>query len=125
MPGDGVTLGVFPNGDFSGLSVFEAPLASVPAHPIGSDAARSAALRWASDHGITAMKGFAMLPPVLRWEHPNGFADPLRGDAPDPTARLAYAVTMRYLPIGSDSPTEVELYVDAADGSIVGGAATA
>jgi len=125
VPGDGVTLGVFPNGEFSGLSVFESPLARAPAQPIDADRARGVALGWAADHGITAMKDLSVQAPVLQWRHPNNFADPTRSDAPDSVARLVYVVGFRYLPVGAAEPTQVDLYVDAGDGSIQGGAAAA
>ncbi len=45
--------------------------------------------------------------------------------SPEPLLHLVYAVTFRYVPQGEESPHLLVLYVDAADGSLIGGAETA
>ena len=63
--------------------------------------------------------------PRIEWRQANDFVEPVRPDAPEPTLRLVYAVRFSYVPKGEESPMLVDLFVDAGDGSIIGGASTA
>lgn len=124
-PGDGTFLNVFPGGQFAGLSRFETPLRQAPAHPVNPAEARKAALAWAVERNVAALKDFRVERPVLEWRAANAFLTPGGSDAPEPELRLVYRVRLEYQIAGETSPQPLDLYVDAGDGSVVGGAATA
>ncbi len=124
-PGDGTFVDVLPGGEFAALSIVETPAASAPAKPITAARAREAAMTWAAARGLTSFQGFSVAPPALEWRQANDFVEPAKPDSPEPLLRLVYAVAFSYVPRGEESPRLLVLYVDASNGTLIGGAETA
>ncbi len=124
-PGDGTFLNVFPGGQLASFSRFETPLRAVSLHTITPAEARKAALAWAVERDIASLKGFRMEHPVLEWRAANDYLTPGGSDAPEAELRLVYRVRLSHDVAGETAPQLLDLYVDAGDGAIVGGAATA
>jgi hypothetical protein len=124
-PGDGTFVDVLPGGEFAALSIVETPAASAPAESITPARAREAAMTWAVARGLTSFQGFSVAPPALEWRQANDFVEPAKPDSPEPLLRLVYAVAFSYVPRGEESPRLLVLYVDASNGTLVGGAETA
>ena len=125
VPGDGTFVDVLPGGQLGAIAVVETPAAEAPAAPITPARAREIALEWASAHGLPSFADFSASRPILEWRQANDFIEAAKPDSPEPLLRLVFAVTFSYLPQGQESPHLLVLYVDAADGSLIGGAETA
>ena len=82
-------------------------------------------MTWATSRGFTSFQDFSVAPPSFEWRQANDFVEPAKPDSPEPLLRLVYAVTFSYVPRGEESPRMLVLYVDAADGTLIGGAETA
>ena len=124
-PGDGMFVDVLPGGQFAALAVVETPAATRPPAPISPDRAQEAAMAWATAHGLPSFPRFAVRAPFLEWRQANDFVDPAKPDSPEPLLRLVYSVSFSYLPQGEESPHLLVLYVDAGNGTLIGGAETA
>jgi hypothetical protein len=120
-PGYGVTVGVYPGGQFGGLSAPPLKTAPRPARLIDATRATAIALQWAIDNGMFKRSRFRMDRPQLEWRQPNNYWDPTKPDAPDPVLRLSYHVQLSY-DIGDPHPQIVHLIIDAGDGTIIAGA---
>jgi hypothetical protein len=120
-PGFETTIGVYPGGQFGGLSAPPLTTAPRPTRLIAPSRATSIALQWAIDNGMFKRSRFRMQPPTLEWRQPNNYWDPTKPDAPSPVLRLSYHVVLSY-DIGDPHPQLVHLVIDAGDGTIIAGA---
>jgi hypothetical protein len=122
VPGDGLRVQLWTDGSFHGLAVSEHSLAPVPAAtiPAGQATATATALldRWiaARDRADARLVGSA-----LAWVAPNDTFEPARPDAPAEIRRLAWVVTVRSTGMLAGSLRGLELWIDAGDGSLLGG----
>ena len=124
-PGDGTFVNVFPGGQLASLSRFETPLRPAPGRTITPGDARRSALEWAVGRGVAPLKEFRVEPPALEWRAANDYLTPGGSDAPEAELRLVYRVRLSYTISGDTEPQVLDLYVDAGDGTVVGGAASA
>jgi hypothetical protein len=125
VPGDGLFVNVTSGGEFVGMSRWETPHAAAPANRIAPARAREIAMGWATQRDLPSFQGFRAERPRLEWRQANDFVEPAKPDAPEPLLRLVYAIRFSYVPRGEETPMLVDLFVDAGDGSIIGGATTA
>lgn len=118
--GDGVRVSLWKDGSFHGIVNWEHELAPRPTTPIDAARAREiAAARFAERFGRA--DAVAIRSVQLAWVRPNDLWDPARPDAPAAQARLAWLV--RGTPT---DPTvtvfrQIECWLDAGDGSVIGG----
>ncbi len=118
--GDGVRVSLWKDGTFHAIVRWEHPLAPRPTTTIGADAARQlAAERFAERFG---RRGAVTIESTrLAWVRPNDLWDPSLPDAPLPTARLAWVVGGKPSGNLAGSFRQVEVWLDAGDGSVIGG----
>jgi hypothetical protein len=119
--GDGSTVTLFGDGTFHAAAHRERPLAAAPASTLTAAAAeRIATKRLAGLLGAAA--GQAQLERArLARVAPNDTFDADRPDAPDAVLRLAWVVEVRTVAPLADRLRALELYLDAGDGTLLGG----
>ncbi|HWP64112.1 MAG TPA: hypothetical protein VNO86_11645 [Candidatus Binatia bacterium] len=118
--GDGVRVSLWKDGSFHAIVHWEHDLAPRPATIIDAARAREiAAARFAERFG--RRDAIAIRSASLAWVRPNDLWDPARPDAPTPEARLAWLVSGVPGDPDAVTPRQIELWLDAADGSVIGG----
>jgi hypothetical protein len=126
VPADGGTdIWLFPGGQVKAIAISEPPAAAPPAVTIAPEAATDAVRGYIQANGIDRFAGLALDEPEMRWLAGNDFVTTDMPDAAESTLRLAWVVAFRYEVPGWREPHEVELYVDAGSGELIGGAETA
>jgi len=122
VPGDGLRLQLWPDGSFHGLTRSEHPLAARPASTIPVVAAEAAVASrldgWLSP---TARRDVRITGASLAWVAPNDTFEPARPDAPAEVRRLAWIVNVRSAGAFAATLRGLEVWIDAGDGSLLGG----
>ena len=122
VPGDGLRIQLWPDGSVHGLARSERVLAPRPAVLLDEARARSivedrldAWFHGASrrDIGVTGL--------ALAWVPPNDTFAPAAPDAPAAVLRLAWVARVTTSGTLTESLRALEVYVDAGDGSVLGG----
>jgi hypothetical protein len=122
VPGDGLRIQLWPDGSVHGLSRSERALAVRPASLLDEARARSIVDgrldAWFSGQarGQVALTGVA-----LAWVPPNDTFAASAPDAPSAVLRLAWVARVATSGALSENLRAIEIYVDAGDGSILGG----
>jgi len=119
--GDGVRVTLWPDGTFHGLARTERRVAAAPAQPIASGAAREAAEAWAAGRYGTAAVDLRVAAIERAWVAQNGAFAPNGLDAPAETLRLAWVVRFDASGRLAQRLRSIELWLDAGDGSVLGG----
>ncbi len=121
VPGDGSTVTLFADGTFHAAARRERRLAEAPAQRLAEAAAeRIGRERLASLLGPASGEA-RIVQSRLAWVAPNGTFDESAPDAPDPVLRLAWVVEVRTVAPLSERLRALELYLDAGDGTLLGG----
>ena len=122
VPGDGVRVTLWSDGSFHGLARQERPLAAIPTSPISDADARSAAeafiARRFAGSGSDALR---LVSAELAWLASNDTWDAGRPDAPEGTLRLGWIVRFEATGALAERLRLVQVWVNAADRSILGG----
>jgi hypothetical protein len=121
----GTSVWVFPGGQVKAIAVSEPAAEAAPDSTVDAAHASEAVRAYVVRHGIDRFRALAFDAPALRWVAGNDFVTIDKADAPEPTLRLAWVVRFRYDVPGWRLPHQVELYVDAGSGELIGGAETA
>jgi len=120
--GDGLRITVWPDGAFHGLTRTERPLAAMPDREIGAADARKAAATFVQAR-VAGSAGDLRVVAVERvWVAPNDAFGGARVDAPAPTLRLAWAVRLDATGALAERVRSIEVWLDAGDTSLLGGA---
>jgi hypothetical protein len=119
--GDGVRVLLWPDGSFHGLSVSERPLAAVPRHRIAASRAERLAERTVAQRYGASAKDLSVESTSLAWVAPNDAWNAAAPDAPAASLRLAWVVTLRADGHLADRLRGLQVWLDAGDGSVVGG----
>lgn len=119
--GDGVRVSLWADGTFHGLSRMERPLAAAPTPPIAAGAARKLAEDWAAGRFADSAGDLRVSAVERAWVAPNDAFSPTGLDAPADTLRLAWVVRFGARGALADRLRTVETWLDAADGSLLGG----
>jgi hypothetical protein len=120
--GDGVRVSLWSDGSFHGLTTSERPLAAAPPAPIGAAAARRAAEAWVVSRFDGAAPGaLQVVAAELAWIAPNDTWATELPDAPAETLRLAWIVRFEAHGTLAERIRLVEYWIDAGDGSLLGG----
>jgi hypothetical protein len=123
--GDRISVHVHRGGQLKAFRIFETPHASAPLFRVEPARATAAVQRWARSLRLERFAGFRMEAPVLAWVGANGFVEPARSQVGEPLLRLVYVVRLSYRPQGWSSDHLTEIYVDAGNGQLIGGAESA
>jgi hypothetical protein len=119
--GDGVRVLLWPDGSFHGLGVSERPLAAAPRHRIAASRAERLAERRAAARYGSGAKDLSVESTSLAWVAPNDAWNAAAPDAPGEALRLAWVVTLRADGHLAERLRGLQVWLDAGDGSVVGG----
>ena len=119
--GDETRVHVWPDGRIQSVAYVEHQLAPAPGQRLGIDDAKQVVTgqfdRWFAGRN----SGYAVQQMNLEWVAPNAAFDPAKvGAAPVPY-RLAWVANVKPSGVAAGSVSLVTLYVDAADGTVLGG----
>ncbi len=118
--GDGLRVLLFADGTFHGLTRTERPLAAAPGRPLAERSARDLATQRVQALGASSAD-LAVVAAERVWVAPNDTLGGSRLDAPGATLRLVWAVRFESRNLLTERLRAVEVWIDAADGSLVGG----
>ena len=119
--GDETRVYVLSDGRIQSLTRVEHDLASPPDRPIGSDQARQVVSTAFDQWFAGRNSGHAIQSVGLEWVEPNGAFDPARiTDSPQPY-RLAWVANVKPTGTAANYVWLVSVYVDAGDGTVIGG----
>ena len=119
--GDGVRVLLWPDGSFHGLARSERPLAAAPTRPISAGKARAAAEKRAVELFGAAIDEARIISVERAWIAPNDTFGPAGPDASAATLRLAWVVRFESHGALAERLRQVELWLDAGNGSLLGG----
>jgi hypothetical protein len=119
--GDGIRISVWPDGAFHGLTRTERTLAAAPDHPIARSDAQSAAGRVIADRFGSAAASLRTAAVDQAWVAANDAFGGTGLDAPADTLRLAWVVRLDATGDLTERLHAVEIWIDAADGHLLGG----
>jgi hypothetical protein len=119
--GDGVRVALWPDGSFHGLSRIQRPLAAQPSQPIAADAARTSAETWIAGRYGSSAADLGVVAVERAWVAPNDTFTANGLDAPAETLRLAWVVRFDSHGPLAERLRSVEVWIDAGDGSLLGG----
>ena len=119
--GDGVRVMLWPDGSFHGLAVSERRLAAAPGHRIAASTAERFAVRTAAHRYGASAKDLSVESTSLAWVAPNDAWSAAAPDAPGDTLRLAWVVRLRADGDLAERLRGLQVWLDAGDGSVVGG----
>jgi hypothetical protein len=119
--GDGTVVRVWADGRIAGVSHSSHALAAPPS--VVLDAGTATEQVNASLEQIVGSQraDLKVQTPVLEWVRPNGAFDPTRPIAKDPVCRLAWVVDVETSGGPYDAFTMLTVFIDAGDGSLLGG----
>jgi hypothetical protein len=119
--GDETRVHVWPDGRVQSVARVEHDLAAAPGRRIGQESARQVASanldRWFADH----KSGYAIQNVTLEWVEPNGAFDPSRIASTPAPYHLAWVTDVKPSGEAANYMWLITLFVDAADGNIIGG----
>ena len=119
--GDETRVQVRPDGRIQSLARTEHGLAATPARQIKSDEARQRVAAKA-DGWFTARGSSYTIDSIdLEWVGPNGAFDPTKSIDPQPVYSLAWVANVKPSGDASKYLWLVTVYIDAGDGSVIGG----
>jgi hypothetical protein len=119
--GDGVRILVWADGTFHGLTRTERTLAARPASTLAEGSARATAGALAIRQFGSSASDLRVSSVALAWVAPNDTFRTIGLDAPAQTLRLAWVVRLEAQGNLVDRVRSVEIWVDAGDGTILGG----
>ena len=119
--GDGVRVSLWPDGSFHGLTRSERPLATAPARSLTPAAARAIAAGLAATRLGAAVAEARIAGAEQAWLAPNDMFGSARLDAPAATLRLAWVVRFETSGALAERLRQLELWIDAGDGTVLGG----
>ena len=119
-PANSLSVWVDGSGGFRAASAIETAADAAPANRIEAADAVSRAKGFLSGNAISARAILGQ--PTLEWRQQNNFLDPAQPDAILVPMRLVYAVPYE-IPVDGQPSGRGELWLDAGDGHLVGGAA--
>jgi hypothetical protein len=119
--GDGVRVSLWKDGSFHALTRMERPLAAAPDGRVSVKTAHRIAQSFVAERYAGAAKELRVVATELAWVAPNDTWAPQRPDAPEPTLRLAWVVRLESSGKLADQVRLLEYWLDAGNGSVLGG----
>jgi hypothetical protein len=119
--GDETRVHLWPDGRIQSVAHVEHELAAAPGQRLGIDDARKVVTgqfdRWFAGRS----SGYEVQQMNLEWVAPNAAFDAAKLSAPPAPYRLAWVVNVKPSGVAADYVSLVTLYVDAGDGTVLGG----
>jgi hypothetical protein len=119
--GDETRIHVWPDGRIQSISSTQHQLASAPARQLSQTQASTDANRYLDRWFSGTSSGYRVQDLDLEWVGPNGAFDASQPLEPQPVYRLAWVVNVKPSGAASDYLWLLTMYVDAGDGSLLGG----
>jgi hypothetical protein len=119
--GDGLRMLLWPDGSFHGLTRTERPLAGLPPRILTEPEARAAGETVARERFASAFAELRITRLEQAWVAPNDTFGPAGADAPAAELRLAWTVRLEAHGDLAGRLRQVELWLDAGDGHLLGG----
>jgi hypothetical protein len=119
--GDETRVQVRPDGHIQSLARVEHELAAEPTQRINADRAKEIVSRQAEDWFAAAGSGYTIEKMDVQWVGPNGAFDASKPIDPQPVYRLAWVANVKPSGDASSYLWMVTVFVDAGDGSLLGG----
>ena len=119
--GDELSAHVWQDGRIQSVARVEHDLAAAPARTIAHDQAQSVVTARCNVWFQGSDSGFSVQSMDLEWVGPNAAFDPAMVNAATEQYRLAWVANVKPSGRAADSLRLVTLYVDAGDGSVIGG----
>lgn len=119
--GDGLRMSLWSDGSFHGLTRTERPLAAAPGRQINAADARTAAAAIIAAKAGGSAGDLRVGAAERVWLAPNDSFGGTRLDAPAETLRLAWAIRFDAGGSLAERVRSIEVWLDAADGSLLGG----
>jgi hypothetical protein len=119
--GDEIRVAVRADGKVGSLARVEHQLAAAPLEPIGSSRAAAIAQVTLESWSAQSESSYAIKGATLEWVEPNGIFDPTLAGAADGPYRQAWVVTVQPSGAAAEHLRLIALYIDAADGTLIGG----
>jgi hypothetical protein len=117
--GDGVLIRVWADGRIASVAQNLHALAAAPSQVLDASVATGRVSDYVDAMPAEVQAGVNVLPPELQWVRPNGAFDQTNPYDEQPVCRLAWVVTILGSPDGAF--TRVAYFIDAGDGSLLGG----
>jgi len=121
VPGDGVRVSLWNDGSFHALTRTERPLAAAPTHRLAAGLAQAKADKIIADRFKVNANTLRLKATELAWVAPNDTWAPERPDAPGAILRLAWVVRFETSGALAERARLIEYWIDAGDGSVLGG----
>jgi hypothetical protein len=122
IPGDGVRVQLWSDGSLHGLSRTERELAAAPSVTLDRGTVRRLVDEQLDRWFPGPTRGLVVVTSIdLAWVAPNDTFAPSRPDAPGSVLRLAWLIRVATTGTLGDSLRALEIYLDAGDGSLLGG----
>jgi hypothetical protein len=119
--GDELSVHVWQDGRIQSVARVEHELAAAPALTLGKDEAQGVVTSRCNAWFQSSGSGFSVQSMDLEWVGPNAAFDPSKIDAAAEPYRLAWVANVKPSGRAADSLRLVTLYIDAGDGSVIGG----
>lgn len=119
--GDGLRIALWSDGTFHGLNRTERPMAAAPGRQINAADARTAATAIIAARAGGSAGDLRVVAVERVWLAPNDSFGGARLDAPAEILRLAWAVRLDASGALAERVRSVEVWLDAGDGSLLGG----
>ena len=119
--GDETRVQVRPDGSIQSLALIEHELAGEPVKRLDSDHARQIVAKHADQWFTSAGSGYTLDNMDVEWVAPNNAFDASKQIDPQPVYRLAWVANVKPSGEASKYMWMVTLYLDARDGSLLGG----
>jgi hypothetical protein len=119
--GDGLRIALWADGTFHGLNRVERPLGAPPVRETAPGEARQAAAALMTSRFAGAATDLRVVAAERVWVAPNDTFGGPRLDAPAATLRLAWAVRLDATGGLAERVRSIEVWLDAGDGSLLGG----
>lgn len=119
--GDEIRVHVRDDGTIGSVGQVVHELAAAPTRRLTRDEARNIAAAQTRDWSSKSGAQFTIAAPELQWAGPNAAFDASKIDAPEAPYRLSWVVKVTPQGNAASYARLVVLYVDAGDGSIIGG----
>lgn len=119
--GDETRVHVWPDGRVQSLSRAEHRLAARPARPLDRTQAAAIADQYLDGWFAQSSSGYSLQGMNLEWAAPNGAFNANAPDDPQAACRLAWVVNVKPTGAASDYLRLITMYIDAGDGSLLGG----
>jgi hypothetical protein len=121
VPGDGLRIQLWPDGSVHGLARSERVLAPRPTVLLDEVHARSIVVAQLATWFHRGRRDVALAGVSLAWVPPNDTFAPAAPDAPSAVLRLAWVAKVTTSGALAENLRALEVYIDAGDGSVIGG----